>query len=363
MFFKQYNKTRVLVTGHTGFKGSWLCAWLKLLGADVTGFSISVPTSPAHFSILGGENFVPTYWGDIRNRESILDVLQKTKPEIVFHIAAQPLVRRSYANPHETFSTNMMGTLNVLDAIHQVDSVRAAVIITSDKCYKNVEWVFSYRENDVLGGDDPYSASKACAELITHSYASSFFKHTNCLVATTRAGNVIGGGDWAEDRIVPDAMRAWSNHQVLSLRSPNATRPWQHVLEPLSGYLLLGSQLLLGEKSFKGESFNFGPDTNLNYKVGDVVKKLSEFWLASQIEYKPDNSSMKECNLLSLSCEKASRLLNWRPTWNFEETLLETGAWYKKYYEEGQEAVSFYTNKQVEKYISNAKEKGLLWSL
>ena len=246
MFENIYKGKRVLITGHTGFKGSWLCTWLLDLGATVAGFSVDIPTEPSHFEALGLSARIENFKGDVRNKSSLDEAMNKFRPDIVFHMAAQSLVRKSYEDPILTFETNSIGTLNLLDCLRDHPSVIAAILITSDKCYENVEWIWGYRENDRLGGKDPYSASKACAEIISKVYMETFFKEKGPSIATTRAGNVIGGGDWALDRIVPDCARAWSKGEKVEIRNPNATRPWQHVLEPLSGYLVLGQKLLQG---------------------------------------------------------------------------------------------------------------------
>ena len=247
MFENIYHNRRVLVTGHTGFKGSWLSSWLLDLGATVAGFSANVPTEPSHFELLKLTDRIEHFEGDVRNKGSLQKAISKFCPEIVFHFAAQSLVRKSYEDPILTFETNSIGTLNLLECLRNQPSIKAAILITSDKCYENVEWLWGYRENDRLGGKDPYSASKACAELISKVYMESFFKNNGPNIATARAGNVIGGGDWAPDRIVPDCFRAWSNKKPTITRNPKATRPWQHVLEPLSGYLTLGQKLFSSE--------------------------------------------------------------------------------------------------------------------
>lgn len=268
-----FRNKRVLLTGHTGFKGSWLAIWLTGLGAQVIGVSLSPETEPNHWDLLGLD--LDDRRVDIRDADAILNIFTETKPELVFHLAAQPLVRRSYRDPLETWSTNVMGTANVLDACRLTESVRAIVVVTTDKCYENQEWPWGYRENDRLGGHDPYSASKAGAELVAASYRHAFFSNEDGpLLATARAGNVIGGGDWSEDRLIPDLVRATVNNQSLEIRSPNATRPWQHVLESLSGYLLLGQKLLEGQKDFAAP-WNFGPEPEGNRSVAEVLEKLS----------------------------------------------------------------------------------------
>ncbi|MGD9638577.1 MAG: CDP-glucose 4,6-dehydratase [Alphaproteobacteria bacterium] len=326
-----YNNRKVLVTGHTGFKGSWLSLWLQKMKAEVTGISLKPETSPNHFDLLNLS--IKNYLQNINDFNNVLDIFQKEKPEIVFHLAAQALVRRSYKNPLETWQNNIIGTANIIEACRLTPSVRAIIIITTDKCYENKEWVWGYRENDRLGGYDPYSASKACAEIVAASYRQSFFNNNDNspLLATVRAGNVIGGGDWAEDRLIPDLVRAVADKQTLEIRSPKATRPWQHVLEPLSGYLLLGQRLLEGDKDC-ATSFNFGPDANGNKTVENVLNEAKKSW--SHINWHQDNTpSPHEAGFLHLDCSKAKAMLGWRPLWNFECSIKKTAEWYQNYYE------------------------------
>ena len=277
MFRGVYKGKKVLVTGHTGFKGSWLSLWLIKLGAKVIGYALEPPTNSNHFELLNLD--MVSIIGDIRDRDRLNAIFKKYKPEVVFHLAAQPLVRYSYINPVETFETNVMGTINVFEACRITESVKAIVNITSDKCYENKEWIWGYRESDPLGGYDPYSASKGCAELVTSSYRKSFFnpedysKKHNTLLASARSGNVIGGGDWGKDRLIPDIVRAISKNEKLYIRNPKATRPWQHVLEPLSGYLFLGQMLLEGKTEF-ADAWNFGPNEGCHTDVETVVKKI-----------------------------------------------------------------------------------------
>ena len=292
MFANAYQGRRVFVTGHTGFKGSWLAAWLTRLGATVAGFSDGIPTEPSHFAAMHLGAHLEDLRGDIRDRQGMVDAVRRFKPEVVFHLAAQALVRKSYEDPAGTFEANMLGTMNVLEAVRACPSVRAVVMITSDKCYRNDGWVWGYRETDHLGGADPYSASKGCAEIIAHSYFQSFFKEGPAC-ATVRAGNVIGGGDWAQDRIVPDCARAWAEGRAVQIRSPWATRPWQLVLEPLSGYLWLGARLLdNGNAPFdpRGQAYNFGPAADVNNTVAEVV----EPWPGATTAPKPDKDAAGE---------------------------------------------------------------------
>lgn len=371
MFLNVYAGKKILVTGHTGFKGSWLVTWLHMMGANVVGVSDGVPTVPSNFeeSSLGSGAKIKNYFLDIRNRNQLLDVFAKEQPEFVFHLAAQALVRKSYSQPVETFETNIIGTLNVLEAVRHTSSIRALVLITSDKAYKNVEWVWGYRETDALGGDDPYSASKGCAEIVAHSYFKSFFsENRNLAYATARAGNVIGGGDWAEDRIIPDCVRAWSTDRTVHIRSPKATRPWQLVLEPLSGYLWLGALLYKEAMNqagnflpCRGESFNFGPSSDAVHTVEDVVTSLESYWEGfSSAVVQNNKPSMSECTLLKLSCDKALAYIKWRATLNFDETLQLTAEWYRDFYKKIDKADSL-TEKQIRFYCTKARERGAVW--
>ena len=333
-----YKGKKVLLTGHTGFKGSWLALWLHKMGADVVGIALPAPTSPNHLELLNLN--ITSEMIDIRDAKAINKAFQKHQPEIVFHLAAQPLVRYSYENPHETFETNVMGTINIYEAVKNCSSVEAIVNITSDKCYDNKEWIWGYRENDAMGGYDPYSASKGCAELVTASYRNSFFnldsygKSHNVLLASCRAGNVIGGGDWADDRLIPDIMRAVDKNETVTIRSPHATRPWQHVLEPLSGYLLVGQKLLEGKKEF-ADGWNFGPSDEGSISVKEVVEHIKKSWDKIDYEIKEDPNNLHEANLLKLDCSKAHMKLNWNNVWASEDTFEKTVNWYREYYENG----------------------------
>jgi CDP-glucose 4,6-dehydratase len=364
MFDNIYKNKRVLVTGHTGFKGSWLTSWLLGLGADVAGYSIGIPTEPAHFEELGLESKINHYLGDIRDFDRFLHVCQEFKPEFIFHLAAQPLVRYSYENPKETFEVNMLGTLNVLEVIRYMkDVIKVGVIITSDKCYDNLEWVYGYREDDKLGGDDPYSGSKGAAELIVKSYMNSFFNTGFPNVCTTRAGNVIGGGDWAKDRIVPDIIRSWSKNLPVEIRNPYSTRPWQHVLEPLSGYLCVGAKLFNENSTHKNQAYNFGPDSNVNKNVGELIEEMQKIWAGSSgwtNQFVADNK--KEANLLKLSCDKANINLEWYPVMGFDETIDFTMKWYSNYYFEKKSVFDF-TQNQIELYSEKARKRGIKWAL
>lgn len=358
-----YRGRRVLVTGHTGFKGSWLTAWLAELGAEVAGFSDGVPTDPAHFEAAGMAEHVYHVVGDIRQRDAFADVVASWRPQVVMHLAAQALVRRSYEEPALTFETNTLGTLNVLETARQAPGVEAVVLITSDKAYRNVEWVWGYRENDTLGGEDPYSGSKGAAELVAYSYMRSFFQRDDApAVATVRAGNVIGGGDWAPDRVVPDCVRAWSRGEPVVLRHPRATRPWQHVLEPLSGYLWLGARLLERDPRAVGESFNFGPDAGVTQSVQELIERLGADWPGSAWEVDPSAlEDLPEARLLKLSCDKALLELGWHATLDFQETVAFTGDWYRAFYD-GHDAIWDLTRDQIRDYRGRAAERGLPWA-
>ena len=326
-----YKNRRILVTGHTGFKGSWLCEWLLMLGAEVHGFSNGVPTKPALFSQLRlARRIAEDIRGDIRDRAAVLRAVTRIKPDSVFHLAAQPLVRLSYERPVETFDTNVMGTVHVLDALRRLKNKCSAVLITTDKCYENRETTRPYREDDPMGGYDPYSCSKGCDELVISSYRRSFFGDPagKVWIASARAGNVIGGGDWAKDRIIPDCFRALQKGLPIPVRNKVSTRPWQHVLEPLSGYLTLGAALD-ARKDFAAVAtgFNFGPNPNANRTVKEVVEELLKHASGSWID-KCDPKAVHEAGLLNLDIRKAAKILKWRPTWNFEETIARVAEWY-----------------------------------
>ncbi|HWA24558.1 MAG TPA: CDP-glucose 4,6-dehydratase [Lacunisphaera sp.] len=365
MYSGVYKGRRVLITGHTGFKGSWLATWLMRLGAEVGGLSLDTPSTPSNFEILGLQKRLRHYVGDVRDYRRVAEVMQEFRPEMVFHLAAQALVRRSYADPVATFTTNAMGSLNVLEGIRHCPEVRAAVMITSDKCYRNVEWTWGYRENDMLGGEDPYSASKGCAELIAYSYLNSYFKPEagGAFVATARAGNVIGGGDWAEDRIVPDCMRSWSKGTAVVVRSPQSTRPWQHVIEPLSGYLHLGGELWRRNQAVAGQSYNFGPDATVNQPVITLIKALGSYWPNAQCAVESRGPATKpEARLLKLCCDKALAELNWKAVLTFEETVQLTGEWYQHYYQKRDADMHAVTMGQLDAYCGHAKARGLGWA-
>jgi CDP-glucose 4,6-dehydratase len=320
---------RVFVTGHTGFKGTWLTFLLKELGAEVMGYALPPEPGPSHFMLLGMQDKISHRLGDVRDADKMNAAMQSFQPEFVFHLAAQALVKESYADPTLTFDTNVMGSVNLLDAVRQCSTVRSLVYITSDKCYENLEWVWGYRENDPLGGHDPYSASKAAAEIVFSAYARSFLDSRPSLgAATARAGNVIGGGDWAADRIVPDCIRAIENKRPIQLRNPSATRPWQHVLEPLSGYIMLASKLYEQPERYGG-SWNFGPSTSEVRTVHEVAKSIIQTLGSGSIEITGSQDHHHEARLLQLNCDKAHQDLGWQPRWGVEKTFDATAEWYK----------------------------------
>ena len=324
-----WRNKKVLITGHTGFKGSWLSLWLTELGAEVTGIALAPNTTPNHWELLKLD--IRDHQKDIRNSDAILKIINQTNPDIIFHLAAQPLVRRSYQDPLETWSTNVMGTANILEAARKTDNIKAIVIITTDKCYENKEWSWGYREIDPLGGHDPYSSSKAATEFVAASYRQSFFNQSSSpMLATARAGNVIGGGDWSSDRLIPDLVRAISAGQPLEIRSPMATRPWQHVLESLRGYLLLGESLIMRQED-KATAWNFGPDPEGNKTVKEVLTKLSSHWPELQWKH-TDNLHPHEANLLYLDSTKSKIQLNWQPVWQLDQAIQATSEWYRQYY-------------------------------
>jgi CDP-glucose 4,6-dehydratase len=328
---------KVFITGHTGFKGSWLSLWLQEMGASVKGYALPAPTTPSLFETASVGIGMSSEEGDIRDFEKLKKSIKAFEPEIVFHMAAQPLVRLSYDEPMETYSTNVMGTVHLLEAVKQVGGVKAIVNVTSDKCYENREWVWGYREDEAMGGYDPYSNSKGCAELVAASYRQSFFNRDKyhehgCALASARAGNVIGGGDWADDRLIPDMLNAFSNEKAVEIRSPHAIRPWQHVLEPLSGYITIAEHLYKQGSSFS-EAWNFGPREEDEKPVQWIVERLTEQWAGNASWYLSEGEHPHEAHYLKLDCSKAKKRLNWQPVWNLEQTLQRIVVWQKAWLE------------------------------
>ncbi|MEN6348194.1 MAG: CDP-glucose 4,6-dehydratase [Syntrophomonas sp.] len=345
---------RVFLTGHTGFKGSWLSLWLKSLGAEVIGYSLDIPSVPSLFEIAHIGDGMKSLKGDILDSQLLQKKLSENKPDILIHMAAQSLVRPSYQNPLETLSTNIIGTANVLEAARFVDSIRVIICVTSDKCYENQEWLWGYRENDPMGGIDPYSCSKGCAELVIASYRRSFFSSESAAnVASVRAGNVIGGGDWAIDRIIPDSVRAITQGKPIPIRHPNAIRPWQHVLEPLAGYLRLATNLWEDGANYN-EGWNFGPDDNHAVPVGTLVEMLCNSWGEGAHWAVDNNTHPREANMLRLDSSKAIHRLGWRRVLTMNDTVHKTISWYKKFYN-GEDPKTI-TLEQIEQYQTLLKE-------
>ncbi|MCP4687574.1 MAG: CDP-glucose 4,6-dehydratase [Desulfobacterales bacterium] len=366
----------VLVTGHTGFKGSWLSIWLKELGAEVIGYSLEPPSAPSNFGVSRLADRLIDIRGDVRDLPALQEAVEKHQPKVIFHLAAQAIVRESYADPKSTFDTNVGGTVNILEAIRRTNSVRAAVLITTDKCYENKEWLYGYREVDRLGGRDPYSASKAGAELAISAYRRSFFprdaheKH-GVAAASTRAGNVIGGGDWGADRILTDGVRALMENRTIQVRSPGSVRPWQFVLEPLSGYLWLAARLLTRGCEF-AEAWNFGPAERRAVSVREVVEMLVKLWGSGAWKDVGGQSAPHEAGLLRLSWEKAANRLGWKPVYKWPEALSETVDWFKTHHshhsddsddsDDSDADMYGVCVRQIERYTSRAREEGLAWA-
>jgi len=363
MFSNIYSGKKVLITGHTGFKGSWLCMWLLKLGAEVVGVSKDVPTKPSMFEELNIAEKIKHIESDIRDLTSVSEIILIEQPDFIFHLAAQAIVSTSYTNPVDTMSTNVMGTLNILEALRTFEHECIAVLITSDKCYDNVEWVWGYRETDALGGKDIYSGSKGAAELVIKSYMNSFFQDDHPVkLVIGRAGNVIGGGDWAQDRIVADCMRSWSAGDSVKIRSPQATRPWQHVLEPLSGYLALG-QAVSEQSQLHGNAFNFGPRAEQNHTVVNLLDDLSQYWgfADSNEAYQvTENIPFHEAGLLKLNCDKALFYLKWESNLVYDETIKFVGDWYTAFYREQVDMYALTLN-QIENYEEIAIERKRVW--
>lgn len=354
--FDAYLNRHVLVTGHTGFKGSWLSAWLLKLGAEVTGFSLPADAD-SHFEALDLADSVNHIEGDLRDADAVARCLAEAKPEIVFHLAAQALVREAHRDPKATFDTNVAGAVNLLEAVRRSESVRVLVFVTSDKCYRNSHWEWGYRETDPLGGSDPYSASKAAAEIVFQSYWESFLRPAGRMrAASARAGNVIGGGDWARDRLIPDCIRAVQSGEPVRIRYPAATRPWQHVLEPLGGYLLLGSRLLNADGGSLCKSWNFGPDQDAHRTVAEVVDDVIQQWGSGRVVVDNDEGAPREDQWLRLNTDRAHHYLDWKPIWRYSDAIRETVAWYKARHD-GADAAEL-TRAQIDRYMTNWEERG-----
>ena len=339
---------RVLITGHSGFKGSWLAIWLNEMGAVVRGVSLKPIHKNGNFNATRLDSKVSTIYQDIRDFEKLNKIVKEFEPQVVFHLAAQSLVGTSYEQPQLTFETNAIGTLNMLEAIRQCKSVKAAVMITSDKCYRNVEQIWGYKETDVLGGDDPYSASKACAEIMINSYLKCYFSDHSQNIASCRAGNVVGGGDWSENRIVPDCFRALFSKEAIVIRNPNSTRPWQHVLEPLRGYLMLAERLFNAGHELCG-SYNFGPSIEYEHTVTDVTNGIIKNWGSGEVIVQK-NKNFHESALLQLDCTKARLRLKWQPILSFDEVLEFTTSWYKTFYENEKSDMHEFCVNQIKEY-------------
>lgn len=343
---------KVLVTGHTGFKGSWLSLWLQSMGTHVVGYALQPPTTPSLFETARVTEGMASITGDVRDFDHLRSVIAEYRPEIIIHMAAQPLVRYSYINPIETYATNVMGTVHLLEAMRQIGGVKVVINVTSDKCYENHEWVWGYRESEPMGGYDPYSNSKGCSELVTSAFRNSFFNNADfpghsVALASVRAGNVIGGGDWAEDRLIPDIMRAIGENRPVMIRNPHAIRPWQHVLEPLSGYLLLAQKLWEKGSSY-AEGWNFGPNEEDAKPVSRIVERLTELWGKGARWIIDPGEHPHEAHYLKLDCAKAKARLEWRPKWDLEQALQHITAWHKAY--QGSEDMREFTLRQIEFY-------------
>lgn len=351
-FTNNFKNKVVLVTGNTGFKGSWLSLWLNLMGAKVIGVSKDIPTIPSHYK-LNNKFYMKNEKFDLSNKKLITKIIKNSKPDYIFHLAAQAIVLESYSDPYATYQSNTVGTLNILESLKESNHKCTAILITSDKCYENINKKVNYKENDRLGGLDPYSSSKASAELIIRSYYESYFKTkaSNVRICSARAGNVMGGGDWAKYRIVPDCMKSWSEGKKVIIRNATSTRPWQHVLEPISGYLTLAKSLSK-DKNLNGESFNFGPNSNSSHTVKELVDNLSLYYPGSESKVISDKNKRYEANLLSLNCLKAKRLLNWSSRINFKNTAKMTSQWYETYYNSSPKNAYKLSIEQIEQYIA-----------
>ncbi len=338
--FNEFKNKNVVITGHTGFKGSWLTAWMCEMGANVTGIGLEPVDRISNFNVCALANKITDLRINVKNSSQIKEAIENAKPDFIFHLAAQALVKESYDDPINTWETNVIGTVNVLNSLRDLKKKCVAIMITSDKCYDNVEWIWGYRETDKLGGPDPYSASKGGAELAIQSFYRSYFRESKTIkVASVRAGNVIGGGDWSVNRIIPDCVKAWANNEEVLLRNPFSTRPWQHVLDPLSGYIKLAYDLS-NNNSLNGESFNFGPPPNQNFNVMELVNEMSAHWdKVSWKDISEKNSGPYESGLLKLDCDKAMQSINWKAALNFQDTVRLTAEWYKLYYENPESAL------------------------
>lgn len=369
MFANRYAGQTVLITGHTGFKGAWLAHWLKQLGAKVVGYALPPPTVPSVFETSRLDRQIESIEGDVRDVAHVAEVIRRHRPAYIFHLAAASLVRESYANPLDTFSVNVMGTLSVLEALRSQAYPCVIVVITSDKCYENKEWEYGYRETDSLGGHDPYSASKAALEIAVASYRRSFFPiekdaQHGVRLATARAGNVIGGGDWAVDRIVPDAMRSLARKEDLIVRNPRAVRPWQHVLEPLSGYLWLGAKLASTDGENLAASWNFGPIPTQLYTVAELADALVKEWGDGEWRAVENQNTQYEAGLLKLAIDKAQMHLGWEPVWDFATTVKRTVAWYRSFYTASADAQTVSANclADITDYEATARARELRWT-
>ena len=359
IFDGYYENKTVFLTGHTGFQGAWLSLWLSLLGAKVIGYSLPPPTTPSLFNLLNLKKTVTSITEDVNNKNKLHSKLLKHKPDLVIHLAAQSLVKKSYKEPLETLTTNIIGTANLLESIRDIPTIKNCLIMTSDKAYENKEWNRAYREDDSMGGFDPYSASKGAAELIVSSYRRSFFNQKNDPgIATIRAGNVIGGGDWAKDRLIPDCIRALLSNEKIILRNPHATRPWQYVLESLSGLLLIGSKLSKNRKKFSG-GWNVGPTISKNISVQEIAKKITSKWGKGSIQIKKQDHH--EANNLKLDSTKILSLLKWKSTFSIEQSINETLDWYF-YYSKNKKNITDFTISQIENYVKNSKQMKISWA-
>jgi len=353
-----FKNKKILITGHTGFKGSWLTLWMLSLGAKVIGVSKNIPTKPSHYNLLNIQNKIKNYFFDIKNQSKLKLVIIKHKPDFIFHLAAQALVKKSYKETTETWNTNTIGTINLLESLRGFNKKCHVILVTSDKSYKNLELTRGYHENDILGGADPYSASKAAAELAIQSYLKSFYSHpkNKIFISIARAGNVIGGGDWSSDRLIPDCFKSWSKGKTVIIRSPNSTRPWQHVLEALYGYLVLATKLFQNSNKYHGEIFNFGPNNRSNYSVQKVLEEIKGNFLTAK--WKVFNSSkFYESKLLKLNSNKAKKLLNWESTLSFSETIKLVTDWYVKFYFTKNKKIDLFSLNQIIYFQSRIKKK------